>query len=75
MKILHPGNSKHHLFTWEEVRDRLIEVFGEPKTDQDHEWLHGEIKRFRAAMPLYGLSEAAHKEIHKRDNQLTIDII
>lgn len=65
MKPLHPGNSKHHLFTYHEVRARLVEIHGKPKTEADHEWLHAEIRRFRAAMPLYGLCEEFHRTIHK----------
>jgi hypothetical protein len=68
MKPLCPGISKHHLFTYHEVRERLVQIHGKPKTDQDHAWLHTEIKKFRAAMPLYGLCEEFHAEIHKITN-------
>lgn len=65
MKLQHPGRSKHHLFTYHEVRARLVEIFGLPATDADHCWLHREIIRFRKAMPLYGLDPAFHQKIHE----------
>ena len=65
MKILNPGNSKHHLFSYHEVRKRLIEIYGKPKNDEDHIFLQNEVIAFRKRMKLYGLLEDFHKEIHK----------
>lgn len=69
MKIKKQGPSKHHLFTYHEVRARLVEVFGQPVSDEDHRFLHKEIRKFRNKMPLYGLSYDRHKEIHSQEGR------
>ena len=30
------GESKHHLFDYYEVMDKLVKLFGEPKTDEEY---------------------------------------
>lgn len=57
----------HHLFTYYEVRRKLVQVFGQPKTQDEHDFLHKEIKRVRAIMPKYKVSHEKHVEIHKQD--------
>ncbi|MCK4814918.1 hypothetical protein KA005_04035 [bacterium] len=65
MEIKHPGNSRHHLFSYYEIRDKLIEIFGEPKTDEEHIFIQKKTTKIRSRMPLYGLSDEFHQEIHK----------
>jgi len=59
--------SKHHLFTYYEVRKKLTQIWGEPITEEDHQKIHAEIKRVRKIMPLYEINDELHKKIHKED--------
>jgi len=65
MKASEPEKSQHHLFTYHEVRQKLVQVFGEPITDQEHRQLHKEIFRVRKLMPKYLIDHELHKRIHK----------
>ncbi len=67
MKPIESGNSKHHLFSYYEIKKNLIKVFGEPKNSEEHLFLHKEIKRIQKIIPQYALSDKLHKEIHKND--------
>ncbi len=67
MKPIKAGNSQHHLFSYYEIRKNLIKIFGEPKSSDDHLWLHGEIRKIKLKMPKYNLDEKFHKELHKKD--------
>ena len=62
--------SKHHLFTYYEVRKKLIQIFGEPITDEEHIFIQTEIKRVRKMMPLYEIDHNKHMELHKNDKKL-----
>lgn len=71
MNIQHPGSSTHHLFTCPEIRAKLVEVFGHPISDNDHEWLHAEVRRIHRQMPTFDIDTDRHREIHKRrDNRV-----
>lgn len=61
------NNSSHHLFTYHEVRKKLVQVFGYPNTEKDHEKLHKEIKRVQRMMPKYKITVEHHANIHKLD--------
>ena len=69
MDIANPGCSKHHLFTYHEIKARLVEVFGDPQCDSDHEFLQDKVKLFHGKMETYGLSFAAHEAIHNQKNR------
>lgn len=60
--------SKHHLFTYYEVRKKLVQIWGEPQSSEDHEKLHNEIKCIRKIMPIYEIDNELHIKIHKEEN-------
>lgn len=57
--------TKHHLFSHYQVRKALVSVFGEPKTEEEHNRLHAEMRKVRKAMPTYDLNEEQHKRLHE----------
>lgn len=59
------GDSKHHLFDYYEVRDKLVELFGNPKNDEEHKILHDRIKQCMNNIPVFVIDEKKHKEVHK----------
>jgi len=62
-----PLESNHHLFTCGEIRKKLVQIFGEPKTDEDHRRLHAEVGKCWRRMPQYKISHKLHKRIHALD--------
>lgn len=68
MRIKNPGNSRHHLFTYLEVKQRLIDVFGIPDTDEEHIFMQREVVKFRKNMKLYAISEEYHRSLHKKND-------
>ena len=66
--------SKHHLFTYHEIRIKLVEILGEPKTDAEHFALHKEIKRVRKLIPIYKIDDDLHKKIHENESEYTKDL-
>lgn len=61
-----PLQSNHHLFTCGEIRDKLVEIFGEPKTDEEHRRLHEEVGKCWRQMPQYLIDHQLHKKIHSK---------
>lgn len=59
--------NKHHLFTYYEVRDKLVQMWGKPKTDKEHDKIHKEIKRVRKIMPTYLVDIEHHARIHSQE--------
>lgn len=59
-----PLESKHHLFSYYEIRAKLIEIFGEPKSDEDYRKLSEEAKKCKKMMPIYKIDHQLHKSIH-----------
>ena len=58
------NKNKHHLFTKYEVRKALIRIFGKPKTDEDHNKLHEEIKWAWVRLPKFKMDMERHRMIH-----------
>lgn len=67
MELLKPGKSRHHLFSYPEIRAKLVELHGNPVTDEDHKWLHREVRRIHSKMPIYRLDAEFHRAIHLND--------
>jgi len=65
MNLLKPGNSKHHLFTYPEIRAKLVQVYGQPFSDDDHVWLQKETRRLHRQMPTVMIDEDFHKQLHR----------
>jgi protoporphyrinogen oxidase len=61
------NKSKHHLFTYHEIRKKLIQVLGEPVTNEDHVKLQAEIRKVHKKMPVYLIDHDKHMAIHKGD--------
>lgn len=60
------GDSKHHLFDYNDVRRKLIELFGEPKDDDEHELLHRRIKKCVDVIPVFVINKKVHDDYHKK---------
>ena len=58
------GDNKHHLFKCSEVKKKIIEIFGIPKTDAEHNFIDGETSWAWKRMPCYILPIDKHKLIH-----------
>jgi len=56
--------TNHHLFTYNEVREKLIQVFGKPKTDSEHSFISLLTRRIWNRMPKFPIDKEMHKEIH-----------
>src|SRR3990167_7897845 len=56
------GNSKHHLFNYYEVRNKLIGLFGEPETDLDHKILLSRARKCMNSMPVFIINHKGHME-------------
>lgn len=57
---------RHHLFSMTEIRIRLMEIFGEPKTLEEKKFLRQETRKVHRNMPLYIIQRSRHEAIHKR---------
>lgn len=55
--------NKHHLFNKKEIRDNLVKVFGEPKTDEEHKKLCGIKMKIWKGMPQFKIDEKQHYEL------------
>ncbi len=62
-----PTHSRHHLFSKPEIRAKLIEVFGEPKTPEEHRFIDEETMRVWKKMPKYLIDHQHHKRIHGQE--------
>jgi hypothetical protein len=60
---------RHHLFSTTEIRIRLMEIFGEPKTKEEKRFLKLETRKVHRGMPVYKLKRSTHEAIHKRFQQ------
>ncbi len=63
MKIKEAQNM-HHIFTYYEVREKIIEIFGEPHTDVEHKLIQQETDWAWKKMPKYKLPVNKHNLIH-----------
>lgn len=66
MQPLKPGTSRHHLFTRPEIRAKLVQIYGEPSTLEDSEWLAREVDRVHRHIPIYPIDQQLHRDIHKQ---------
>ena len=58
--------NKHHLFTYYECRQALIDIFGEPKTTAEHEFITKEARKVWKKMPTYEIDIKLHETINKK---------
>ena len=72
MQLLEPGNSRHHLFTYHDIRAKLVEVYGEPVTDDDHQWLQKETRRLWKQSPTVMLDSDFHRQLHNAQQSGTV---
>jgi len=59
------GNSKHHIFDYYEVKEKIVLLFGEPKTDEEHKTLHNRIKKCMDVIPVFVIDRKFHNKYHK----------
>lgn len=64
MKLLAPGNSKHHLFTYYEIRNNLVLLYGHPKTDEEHLFIQKLTRSVHKDQRTFGLDNEFHKKLH-----------
>lgn len=63
--------SVHHLFSYFEIRRAVVDIFGDPKSEEEHLDLHKKIKDAFKQMPLYVIKKEHHSQIHtKRKSQI-----
>lgn len=58
------NTNNHHIFTHPEIRNKLIEILGEPQTPDDEKYLEAEVKFVWNRIPRYKLDKNKHKVIH-----------
>lgn len=61
-------NNKHHLFSRREIRAKLIEILGDPKSDADLNYLKNEINWAHKLIPRYKISKESHRLIHIKED-------
>ena len=54
----------HHIFTYNEIREKIVEIFGEPETDTEHRFIQQETIWAHKKMPCYKLPIKKHRLIH-----------
>lgn len=54
----------HHIFTYEEVRKKMVEIFGKPETDLEHKFIQQETFWAWKRMPCYKIPIEKHNLIH-----------
>lgn len=59
-----PRLSEHHLFTYQEIRAKIVQIFGEPRTDEEHIRIQEETSKAWKQMPKYLIPHELHKRIH-----------
>ena len=55
--------NNHHLFNKKEIRDNLVKVVGEPKTDEEHNKLHKLVMKIWKGTPKFKIDEKQHYEL------------
>ncbi len=73
-RIVDDNGDAHHLFNYYEVRGKLISLFGEPKTNEEHEILSMRCKKVMNNMPVFILDKDKHHdyEIKLRSTKRTL---
>lgn len=54
----------HHIFTYNEVRDKIVEIFGEPETDIEHRFIQQETMWAWKKLPCYKMPVTKHNLVH-----------
>ena len=57
-------NNLHHIFDYNEVREKIIGIFGKPETDLEHQFIQHETMWAWKKLPCYKLPIKKHKLIH-----------
>lgn len=61
--------TKHHIFTYTEVRHALVDILGEPETEEQHRHIQKEAMKIWKRLPLYELELEDHKNVHKKQKE------
>lgn len=56
----------HHLFSLSEIRIRLVEMLGEPKTAEEKQILEEKAQQMYQAIPVFTLTRGEHRKLHQR---------
>ena len=62
-----PEFSVHHLFTYSEIRAKLVQMWGWPETNEEHTRLQNEMKLIQKIIPKYRIPHSLHKKIHNME--------
>ena len=57
--------NNHHLFSKDEIRGRLIDIF-EPVTKEDYNFIDKETAKVWKDMPKYKINKQKHSLLHKK---------
>lgn len=62
------GNTKsvHHFFNYNDIKFRLIRIFGEPRNDEEHNEMHRMIDVIQKNMVQLPVHKKCHAEIEKK---------
>jgi hypothetical protein len=59
------GDSRHHLFNYREVKEKLITLFGKPETDEEHKTLSKRCRNVMNNMPVFIIDAKVHEKYEK----------
>lgn len=54
----------HHIFDYNEVRAKIVGIFGEPETDKEHKFIQQETFWAWKKLPCYKMPINKHRAIH-----------
>jgi len=57
--------NRHHIFSIPEIREKMIQIFGEPRTEEDFLLIERETNWAWCSMPRYRLPVIKHRLIHE----------
>lgn len=60
-----PDNeNRHHLFSYQEIKFNLLQIYGQPITEEEHDIINKEVMKVWRKMPKYRIMKSLHSEIH-----------
>lgn len=57
--------NKHHLFSYEEIRYHLLQIYGKPKTEVDSKFIDHKATQIWNKMPKFRIKKTLHRELHE----------
>jgi hypothetical protein len=70
IEVIEEGDSRHHLFNYREVKNKIISLFGEPKTDKEHKILSERCRKVMNKMPVFIIDSELHENYERKIKEL-----